>query len=319
MGIFNSNVLDVVVGVVFVYLTLAILCTAANEWVAAITRRRGKMLQKGITQLLSNQSTGQDNNDAQGFVRAFYSHPVITKLHDGSRHPAYLSARSFAAVVTDIITASKTESAGDLRAGVDALPNGDLKTSMVAVLQSSSNTDSTAAQRAIEGWFNENMDRVSGWYKRRTQLWTILIGLALTLIANADTIHVVRQLRADPVLRAAVVETAKVRAQKPRPSVSVEYRDEDDPTNPSVTRNEGNELSDKETALLGEIVGWHGSWRDNLRTETFFGWLLTVLAISMGAPFWFDLLNKLMRVRYTGNSPAESAKPPEKPDSERTV
>jgi hypothetical protein len=327
MGIFNSNVLDVVIGVIFVYLTLAILCTAANEWVAAVTRRRGRMLEKGIKRLLANQPT-QSDAAAEGFASAFYRHPIITKMKDGNRHPAYLSARNFSAVVTDIISTPpaspanatpnadpKTADLGNLEASAGTLPEGEVKRTLIALMQSSARTDPDATQKAIEGWFNDGMDRVSGWYKRRTQLWIILIALALTLIANADTIHIVRQLRADPVLRAAVVEEAKVRAQKPRPSVSVEYKDEDDPTNPTITRNEGNQLSGKETELLGELVGWHGSFRENLRFETLLGWMLTVLALSMGAPFWFDMLNKIMRVRYTGKSPDESAKPPEKPDA----
>jgi hypothetical protein len=159
------------------------------------------------------------------------------------------------------------------------------------------------------------MDRVSGWYKRRTQIWTLVIALALTLFANADTVQIVRRLWQDPVLRAAVVEEAKVRAQKPRPTVSVEYKDEDDPTNPTVTRNEGNELSGKERELLGQLLGWHGPFRDNLGWSSLLGWLLTVLALSMGAPFWFDLLNKFMNVRFAGKSPDEASKKPEKQDA----
>ncbi len=27
------------------------------------------------------------------------------------------------------------------------------------------------------------------------------------------------------------------------------------------------------------------------------GWILTAVAISMGAPFWFDMLNKVVAVR----------------------
>ena len=314
MGLFNSTVLDVVIGIIFVYLLLAILCTAANEWVAAVTKRRGEMLRNGIKQLLANQPTPRQN-DPEAFVREFYEHPLITSTIHDAKHPTYLSARTFAAVVTDILTVAKpgTIDFEDLEAGVNDLPDGQVKKSVLALVQRS-NRDLESTQRAIEGWFNDAMDRVSGWYKRRTQLWTIVIALALTLIANADTIHIVRQLWTDPVLRAAVVEEAKVRAQKPRPRVSVEYKDEDDPTNPTVTRNEGNELSVKERELLGQLLGWHGPWRNNLRWETFIGWILTVLALSMGAPFWFDLLNKIMNVRYAGKSPDEASKTPEKVD-----
>jgi hypothetical protein len=37
----------------------------------------------------------------------------------------------------------------------------------------------------------------------------------------------------------------------------------------------------------------------------FFGILLTAVAASMGAPFWFDMLNKLINIRAVGKSPVE--------------
>lgn len=318
MGLFNSTVLDVIIGLVFVYLLLAILCTAANEWVAAITRRRGEMLRRGIKQLLQNQATrGASNNDA--FLAAFYKHPIITSMMHDRNHPTYLSPRNFAAVVTDLTTESKpgTISFADLEAGTNELPDGNVKRTLLALVQRSGSNLETA-QTAIEGWFNDAMDRVSGWYKRRTQLWTIIIAAALTLVANADTTHMARRLWTDPVLRSAVVEEAKVRSQKPRPTISVEYEDEDEPTNPTVTRNEGNQLSGQERLLLGQLLGWRGTlkdntWRDWL--ERLLGWLLTILALSMGAPFWFDLLNKFMNVRYSGKSPDEAPKKPEKTEA----
>jgi hypothetical protein len=317
MGLFNSAVLDVVIGLVFVYLLLAILCTAANEWVAAFTRRRGEMLRRGIQQLLENQATrGGNGNDA--FLEEFYKHPLITSMvHDGN-HPTYLSPRNFAAVVTDLTTASKpgTISFADLEAGAQELPDGNVKKILLTLLQRS-DSKLEAAQTAIEGWFNDAMDRVSGWYKRRTQLWTIIIAAALTLVANADTTHIAQRLWTDPVLRGAVLEEAKVRAQKPGPTISVEYADEDDPTTPTVTRTEGNQVSGQERELLGQLLGWRGALKDNTWKdwlERLLGWFLTVLALSMGAPFWFDLLNKFMNVRYSGKSPDEAPKKPERPE-----
>jgi len=315
MGLFNSIILDVIIGLVFVYLLLAILCTAANEWVAALTRRRGEMLRKGIQQLLSDQPISNET-DPEAFLREFYKHPLITSMMHDANHPNYLSPRTFAAVVTDVLTASKPAAVAfeDLEKGAMALPEGRVKKSILALVQRS-NRNLQGAQSEIEGWFNDAMDRVSGWYKRRTQIWTIVIALVLTMVANADTIHITRQLWTDPVLRAAIVEEAKVRAQKPRPTISVEYQDEDDPTTPTVTRNEGNQLSGQEQALLGQLMGWHGPIRDNLRWDTLLGWILTVLALSLGAPFWFDVLNKFMNVRYAGKSPDERSKGPQKQDT----
>lgn len=41
------------------------------------------------------------------------------------------------------------------------------------------------------------------------------------------------------------------------------------------------------------------------------GWILSILAISLGAPFWFDALSTFMRVRGTGPKPDETRKPRE--------
>ena len=41
---------------------------------------------------------------------------------------------------------------------------------------------------------------------------------------------------------------------------------------------------------------------------TLLGWLITAFAISLGAPFWFDLLNKMMQVRNTVRIPISSGK-----------
>ena len=47
---------------------------------------------------------------------------------------------------------------------------------------------------------------------------------------------------------------------------------------------------------LGLPIGWQNTpfvWWAPL------GWLLTAIGVSLGAPFWFDLLNKFMVVRST--------------------
>lgn len=314
-GIFGSTVLDVAIGLIFVYLLLAVLCTSANELLAALTRSRPKFLQKGITQLLDNQPTNRAKEDAGAFVNEFYQHPLITGMMRDSKHPAYLPSRTFATVVIDLLTQEKPgrKDIRDLENGLAAMPSGEIKQALLALIQPVE--DLGSAQKAIEGWFEDAMDRVTGWFKRRTQVWTVVVAVLVTVLANADTIHVARRLWRDPVLRSAVVEEAKSRAQKPRPSVSVEYPDPDDPTNPTVTTNEGNTVSADEGALLGQVLGWQGSMADNTSRDWFeriLGWLLTVLAISLGAPFWFDVLNKFMNIRSAGKSPDEAAKMPEK-------
>jgi hypothetical protein len=86
-GLFNSAVLDVAVGLVFVYLLLAIVCTAANEWIAALLKSRSKLLKEALGQLLGGQTIGGRKDD-KTFLDAFYHHPIITGMMRDGRHPA---------------------------------------------------------------------------------------------------------------------------------------------------------------------------------------------------------------------------------------
>ncbi|MFT7120843.1 MAG: hypothetical protein ACJAZ9_001020 [Neolewinella sp.] len=76
-------------------------------------------------------------------------------------------------------------------------------------------------------------------------------------------------------------------------------------------------LEDLKSLLNNEIaeirrplgLGWEGVELSKLglyeMATKFLGFVLTALAISMGAPFWFDLLKKLVNIRSTGARPYE--------------
>jgi hypothetical protein len=139
-------------------------------------------------------------------------------------------------------------------------------------MASSVNERSRLVSERLETWFNDRMARAEGWYKRRAQAWSLLLALAATLAFNADTIHVVSQLWDDAALRDAAVAAAQSQ------SSSIE--------------------------ALPIPLGWAGdvarpagvmAWA--LRV---LGWLLTAAAVSLGAAFWFDVLNKALHLRGTG-------------------
>ena len=63
--------------------------------------------------------------------------------------------------------------------------------------------------KSLADWYNNAMDRVSGWYKNRTQKILFVIGLALAISLNADTIRIVKQLSTDSTLRRSIVGVAQ--------------------------------------------------------------------------------------------------------------
>ncbi len=294
-GLFGSTILEVAIGIVFVYLLLAICCTTVNEWISGLLKTRSRLLLQGIAQLL-NQG---DNPKAAEIVDAFFGHPLIRGIMRKGEHPSYLSARTFAMTLIDLVTPDRGGSISfdDLITGIkNGLPDGGLRTSLLALLR---NTDRTmqGAQLKIEAWYDDAMDRVSGWYKRKTQVWTLIVATVLTIACNGDTIHMARRLWIEPALRSTVA----VAAQK-----------ESRISGPVDTH-----LIDTTTArLLGEVIGWDDRQQvEDLSTwaQRILGWILTIIAVSLGAPFWFDALKRFVNVRSAGRSPIEFGPPPQKP------
>jgi hypothetical protein len=136
------------------------------------------------------------------------------------------------------------------------------------------------------------MDRVSGWYKRSTQWIIFWIALFVAVVLNINTITIVDFLYRNDTARAAIVALAEAA------STDTAF----------ITRNYAE--ARQELDALDLPIGWASGWGApgqptggldawNGLIGPLFGWLLTALAATMGAPFWFDLLNKVMVIRAT--------------------
>jgi hypothetical protein len=148
------------------------------------------------------------------------------------------------------------------------------------------------------------MDRVSGWYKRRVQYIILALAVAVTVVTNADTLAVGNSLWRDQALRSSVVAAAQEFVK-------------DHPEGPHGQTPEELTRHIHQIHELNLPMGWN---RDDPRTVPppdagwgmkVLGWAITVLAIMLGAPFWFDVLNKIIVVRSTVK-PREKS-PPEPP------
>lgn len=174
-------------------------------------------------------------------------------------------------------------------------------------------------QSNIENWYNDAMDRVSGWYKHYAQKVLIVIGFALAVGLNVDSIRVARMLWLDKDARATITAAASDYMGKHPQLDSAQTADK--PGSPAELA--GNVRIAYQTfdgiskqSLLP--VGWKrnpatylAQWNDAAMQKKFvvslMGWIITAIALSLGAPFWFDLLNKFMVVRGTVKPQEKSA------------
>jgi hypothetical protein len=293
-GLFNSTTLDVILGLIFVYLLLATICTAINEWLAGILNTRANNLASGIRQLLDGQPKEGANTVA--FLQQFYAHPLISGMlapgkSGASAHPSYLAPRSFATAVMDLATPAKQGAItfAELESGIKSMPEGDVKTALLALVQNARN-DIGQAQKNIESWFNDTMDRASGWYKRRTEVSIVIIATLLTVGVNADSLNIVRTLWENPTQRELLVKQADTTS--------------------------GGKASTNDLPGLAVVLGWRADMAhpDALGwLQRLFGWSLTIVAVSLGAPFWFGVLNKIVNIRNAGKKPETSEPSPTSP------
>jgi hypothetical protein len=319
---FGSQVLDVVLGMLFIYLLLSIICTAANEMVAGFLAMRANNLAKGIANLLAD-------NRIKGLDELFYDHPLIKSLYRGKRKPSYIPNHTFALAFLDGIAPfdGKGEKAiSQVREAVGGLKDDSELKRLLSIFLQQAGEDFTKLQTAVETWFNDSMTRVAGWYKRKTQVITIILAIFLAGATNADTLLIAKRLYTDSALRSAVIAQAQEFAKKqPEITIAPSEKTSELSSPPSAVEKDGSAPAEptapvasnaKEifTPTLGTLqqlgipLGWEAMPKKEEWVNKIIGLLLTALAISLGAPFWFDVLNRVSKIRSTGATAATATK-----------
>ena len=321
---FGSVVLDVALGVAFVFLLLSLICSALREAIEARLKSRSLHLQRGIVEMLPGDLT-----------RKLYEHPLVSSLFEGAYRPpppatsghfaalrwilatvtswlpksevtnlpSYIPARNFALALLDLAGRGSVPAApgavatalsiDEIRKTVSGLGDAGVERALLTALDTANGRLEVAILN-VQKWYDSSMDRVSGWYKRETQHILFWLGLIVAVALNVDAIAVVRHLATDKDARAQLVLAATAAARSEAPAaaasqaVSVQAADE------AVKA-----LHDRLDSL-NLPIGW-SLHRVDAPSVLFAipGWLITAFAITFGAPFWFDVLNKLMVIRST--------------------
>lgn len=304
---FGSTILEVAIGMVFVYLLLSLICSALNELIEAKLKLRARDLEKGILTLFGDpQKTGD-------IAKHFFDHPLIKAL---GNQPSYIPSRTFSLTLWNL--ASKAGAAGEaaigvtrnlprIRKAVETIPDEKIRQVLLTLIDEAGG-DFDRARDNIERWFDDVMDRVSGGYKRRTQWILLAIGLSFAVALNIDSLKIAAKLYQDGPQRSAIVSAAEGYAAAAKDSsASAEARIKE---NFGRIEKLGLPLSWAREEFPKRGAGF-GDWLSVIFLKAL-GLLATGLAISLGAPFWFDILNKFMVVRSTIKPREKSQETPSK-------
>ena len=386
-GLFNSPIFISIICLVLIFALLSMLVSTLTEAINSYFQERGRILYRTIGQLF------EDGVNAN-FGQLLYSHPMIDNLKkDKQSLPQYISAELFGKALIDVVsnTARYYRYNGKAIApiedkrtvfarfsdAVDAMAHTPIQLLLWNMIDRSQAANAEnplgALEQELQGWYNDQMDRVSGWYKTWTRKRLFYVGLLVALALNVDSIYLFQCLYRSPDLRAQLEPVAEglaanyasVRGDSSLAVMQQLYKSVEltrfpsdslgrDTTLRYVTRAIGSlgrmdsllriqdsirsadwqhaTLVVNDLQTLGLPIGWQRSaapvsWFDDTTrgapTDYFherqrptgpnivlyiLGILITAFSLSAGAPFWFDLLLRLVNVRRTGTKPDSSKK-----------
>jgi len=280
-SMFNSTILDVAVGLIFSFLAISFAVSAIVEALASIMKWRSRTLLSGIKELLSDPQFN-------GLALDIYNHALVNPRDSGLAKqeqdlrslPAYIDPAQFAEALIDI-TKITEDSPEKIKFSIDAnIKNRQLNLLLKGIVDRSAG-DLGKIRDQLASWFDNGMDRISGVYKRKTQLWSFMIALILTGLFNVSAISIGNALWQRPMLARTIAPMASL-----TPVDAVKQLEElDVPIGWTQ-------------AKVSSLWSWKG-------LQTFLGWLITAVATLFGAPFWFDTLERVVRLKGSGPSPAE--------------
>lgn len=306
---FLGKAIDTLIVITAVYAGAATVVSFVNEAVASLLQTRGKLLKAGILHLVFHWSDIVDD---------IYEHPLIqagTSNFGRPGVPSYVDARNFSLAfwqrLQDSLGGADQQTAATLAAAPSKLV-ADLQQRVAAIdpstpgagpLKSTLGTMLTRAEGDYEklltltdDWFNRQMDRISGWYRRKMQWWILALSFLLAFMFSIDTIRIATYLNASDQFRTNITKAIEEKSQLNK---AFDAKALDQALMATQVPLDHFVATDRDSMF--EAFQGPGPWH---LSNHFLGTLITALALTLGAPFWFDALSTLINVRMAGNKPA---------------
>jgi hypothetical protein len=304
-----EQILGVAIGVVLICLLLSIIASHVREMMTAFTAQRAVTLEAAIRKMVGDavyeKLAGHPLIETISFEPTKFLGLKLSRL-DKPR-PNYISSPLFTRVLLISLAEIQNLKTTDVNAIVNSLPDSNLKQRLGALTLGIEN-NAPACVSAVEQWYDGTMERVNGVYKRHTQMWLIVLGMILAVVANANLFQITERLWTSKDARDAVTATAQMYSCK-----------DDQHCNLPSYQDARNDIQSRLGVELPIGYDWQyvkKYWRSYANPEhqsvkavvahwlfNLTGWLLMAIAVSLGAPFWFDMLNKLINLRLSGLKP----------------
>ncbi|MEO6455154.1 MAG: hypothetical protein ABIN97_13825 [Ginsengibacter sp.] len=342
-------ILDLVVGIIFVYFLLSIISSSAIEIILAGLNARASLLKEWLFKIFDKPVTQPDGTSLK-LGQAIMDHCSVTSLTKAGKSTSYIDAKNFASALLEKITfdpENPKSVAKDIDGFIAAIDKTSvLSTEFQRVLLTYANeakdtykalSEKTVSEielfrGKIENWYDSSMERVTGALKKRySRPATFVVAVIVTGLLNADSIALSKYLYSNTEARTKIAmqaydatkDTGLVR-QIQQMKANTDSSSKDAMSLQEIKNIITKKITDIDKAKQGlsdvipltwkgnEMEDGNGNFSALLLISKITGLLVTILAIMMGAPFWFDTLNKISNIRSTGARPALSSSEEEK-------
>lgn len=227
-------------------------------------------------------------NGQQGlaFYNALIKHPVVSPT---GATPSYISSEQFSTGVLHLLGAAGEipTAASSLRIAAQNMPDSPFKKVVTSMFREGED-DLQKVETRLQRWFDQSMDRVSGIYKRWSQYISLFLGVLLAFVFQVDAIRIAKGLWNEPDCCGAITTAASASAKSENSALH------------GLSQFDLTPIWDNWSKL--HLVP------NNAETISLYvGCAITAVAVSLGAPFWFDTLQTFVSLRGTGPEPQSSS------------
>lgn len=312
--------LDVLIGLSVVMLLMSMIVTVATQFVTTMLNSRGKHLLQGLTDILRQVDPRLEPAIAAKIARAVLLHPLIGDLNGrlgGVIHreeltklllelaagngPQPLEADAKAALQAALVANGVCEAGSpdhieaQLRETIRNVSSLALQLELShPELANSARARIAMLQQASSGlvakvnlWFDQTIDRVSDRFTQHTRFVTFYGSLLLAVVIQLDTAALVSRLASDDALRSSLVQQAQ-NAQNTNSDVQLSKSD---------IQNIHDLMTNNVVGVPLSLSDWLGRWSLDNALMKILGIVLSAVLLSLGAPFWYNALQNLLRLR----------------------
>ncbi|MBK8562296.1 MAG: hypothetical protein IPN76_02870 [Saprospiraceae bacterium] len=297
--------LEVIIGLIFTFMLLSLLGTTLNELVSAWRGWRGFYMEEALKRLL-------EFDDKKDVFEKFMKNPLFKQMmqHKAilrkSQAPAYLSSANFTSILTNVLK-TKDKAVKTVDDIIQGVPEGSQLREVLEQFKEEGHTSVEAFKGRMQSWFDDIMSQSSGWYKRHLQFVTFFVGLGIAIVLNADSFQIYLHLTTNAANRQKLSALATSFAAENETVPNLTTPPTEPLTGAEIKKGVQEFVNTPEFRTASNILGLGWSREDflvgpALWLRRLLGWFITALAVSLGAPFWFDVLKKIITIQSTGNA-----------------